>query len=374
MNEALRASGLSAVAGEWNPRKPPNCRAAAIIATGDIGEIEREIGSAVWQGAPVLVLEFEKFGSQGNIRNYLAKAPVINCVSRSLDECVRDLMTSLSLRLKPTHEDRGKHLDRWPAPTPPPESRPDERASGQLSSLPKPPKPLASVIGLRRSEPTQRSAGGSPRVRSGAIKTSQAESAPPEFVGLPASAHPTFQMPSNGILADAKPLKGFFSYSRVDDRGSENTLSKLRDKIESQLHMQLGRKVELWQDTSQIRVGARWQNEIKSGISNSSFFIPVVTPNSIESPSCAFEFKAFCEQEQAIGRTDLVFPIIFIDVWSLRPKEYWAKNEIRTLVAERQYVDLSELNELPFDDVTVRRRIRKFCENIAEALQMDFPG
>ena len=46
-------------------------------------------------------------------------------------------------------------------------------------------------------------------------------------------------MPS---LADLPGLVGFFSYSREDDEGSGGRLSKLRERIQAELRLQLGRR------------------------------------------------------------------------------------------------------------------------------------
>ena len=132
--------------------------------------------------------------------------------------------------------------------------------------------------------------------------------------------------------------------------------------------MRVGRKVEVWQDTQDIRSGALWEAEIKKGIASSVFFIPIVTPNSINSSKCAVEFDAFREQEKAIQRTDLIFPIVYIDDWRLKIESLYKSNDRLTLVAERQYEDFTALRYLPFEDREVKEFIAKLCKNIVEAL------
>ncbi|MGB8631581.1 MAG: toll/interleukin-1 receptor domain-containing protein, partial [Xanthobacteraceae bacterium] len=98
-------------------------------------------------------------------------------------------------------------------------------------------------------------------------------------------------------LADLPDLVGFFSYSRRDDEHSLGALSRLRARIQSELRLQMGRDFRLWQDTAAIPEGALWENEIKRAISESVFFIPIVTPSAVGSAQCRFEFKAFLERE-----------------------------------------------------------------------------
>jgi hypothetical protein len=56
-------------------------------------------------------------------------------------------------------------------------------------------------------------------------------------------------------LAELPALVGFFSYSREDDEGSGGKLSKLRERIQEELRLQLGRTrkdFRLWQDKAAI--------------------------------------------------------------------------------------------------------------------------
>ncbi len=111
-------------------------------------------------------------------------------------------------------------------------------------------------------------------------------------------------------LAELPELVGFFSYSREDDEAFRGALSGLREGIQRELSAQLGRNkrtFHLWQDVAAIAPGKLWESEIKAAIDGSFFFIPIVTPRSVNSKYCAFEFESFLARENAIGRSDLVF-------------------------------------------------------------------
>ena len=92
-------------------------------------------------------------------------------------------------------------------------------------------------------------------------------------------------------------IVGFFSYSRRDDEHSMGSLSRLRAHIQSELRLQMGRDFRLWQDTSAISEGALWENEIRKAISETLFFIPIVTPSAVTSTHCSIEFEAFLKRE-----------------------------------------------------------------------------
>src|SRR6478736_2658308 len=125
---------------------------------------------------------------------------------------------------------------------------------------------------------------------------------------------------SMSSLADAPDLVGFFSYSREDDEDSGGKLSKLRERIQAELRGQLGRTkadFRLWQDKTAIAHGKLWEDEIRSAIAESVFFIPIITPTAVRSRHCKFEFDSFLAREKELGRSDLIFPILYIPVSAL---------------------------------------------------------
>ena len=133
--------------------------------------------------------------------------------------------------------------------------------------------------------------------------------------------------------------------------------------------MQLGIKFKLWQDTVAIPEGAEWEGEIKRAISESVFFIPIVTPNSVASRHCRTEFEAFLDREQALGRKNLVFPLLYVRVPALEKEEQWRKDPLLEIIGRRQYLDWQKFRHRNSNDTEVAQRITEFCENIVESLQ-----
>src|SRR5271167_856620 len=129
-------------------------------------------------------------------------------------------------------------------------------------------------------------------------------------------------------LADLPEVVGFFSYSREDDLSFEGTLSALRSAIQRELNAQLGRSkttFRLWQDQEAIAPGKLWESVIKAAVQQAVFFIPIVTPRAINSHYCRFEYEAFLAREHELGRTDLVFPLLYIGVPALENEAQWRK-------------------------------------------------
>jgi TIR domain len=179
---------------------------------------------------------------------------------------------------------------------------------------------------------------------------------------------------SMSSLADAPDLVGFFSYSREDDEGSGGRLSKLRERIQEELRSQLGRTkadFRLWQDKTAIAHGKLWEDEIKSAIAESVFFIPIITPTAVRSHHCKFEFDSFLAREKELGRRDLVFPILYIQVPALTG-DRWRQDPLLAIIGSRQYEEWQNLRHLDASSTEVALRIEEFCANICRALEQEW--
>jgi hypothetical protein len=175
-----------------------------------------------------------------------------------------------------------------------------------------------------------------------------------------------YLMPS---LAELPDLTGFFSYSRRDDEHSQGSLSDLRRQIYNELRLQLGSELKLWQDTVAIPEGALWESEIQRAISESVFFIPIVTPSSVASKHCRFEFEAFLDREQALGRENLVFPLLYVRVPALEKEELWRQDDVLRIIGRRQYIDWRELRYRSVMEAEIKKKIAQFCAKIVASLE-----
>jgi formylglycine-generating enzyme required for sulfatase activity len=173
-------------------------------------------------------------------------------------------------------------------------------------------------------------------------------------------------------LADLPELVGFFSYSREDDADSQGALSALRNRIQGELRGQLGRTAKtfrLWQDKEAIASGTLWETEIKTAAARSVFFIPIITPTVVASPYCRFELDSFLAREAALGRSDLIFPILYIDVPALEDSVRRQNDPVLSLIAKRQYVDWRGYRYLDVNSTDVKKKVGGFCEDIRNALE-----
>jgi hypothetical protein len=176
-------------------------------------------------------------------------------------------------------------------------------------------------------------------------------------------------------LADLPELIGFFSYSRDDDQDSNNALSAIRALIQNELRARLGRSrqsLRLWQDQEAVAPGSMWESQINAAVQQSVFFIPIITPRVINSKYCGIEFKRFLDRERELGRDDLVFPILYIDVDELQDENQWRGHPLLEVIGQRQYVDWREYR-YELDSPTLRRAAANLCAKIAASLRRPQP-
>jgi TIR domain len=177
-------------------------------------------------------------------------------------------------------------------------------------------------------------------------------------------------------LAELPEVVGFFSYSREDDEDFDGMLSGLRDAIQRELRAQLGRSkttFRLWQDKEAIAPGTLWETEIRNAAAQAVFFIPIVTPRMVNSKYCQFEFDTFLARERALGRSDLIFPILYVPVQGLQNEGQWRNNAVLSFVAERQYVDWQKFRYSDFSNPALREAVGSFARGIVETLYKPLP-
>ena len=139
---------------------------------------------------------------------------------------------------------------------------------------------------------------------------------------------------------------GFWSYSSTDEAASNGRLSRLRQQIERELQLQVGRpKVEIFHDITSIPPGTDWNDVITAALENSSFFIPIITPAFLHSEVCAWEVKTFRDIMKKRGRHDLIVPIYYLDVdaHGVERRHEWHDPTILDFLLTKHWLDFRAL-------------------------------
>src|SRR4029077_20536946 len=83
---------------------------------------------------------------------------------------------------------------------------------------------------------------------------------------------------------------------------------------------------------------------------------------------CGFEFNSFLDRERELGRSDLVFPILYISVPALADEAIWRDHPVLSIIGQRQYVDWRPFRHQDIRTSAVREEIERFCSKIVVAL------
>jgi hypothetical protein len=173
-------------------------------------------------------------------------------------------------------------------------------------------------------------------------------------------------------LAQLPNVVGFFSYSRNDDEGDDGAVLALANRIYRELRTQLGRTNEnfkLWRDKDALAAGEHWKEKLKEAVSESVFFIQMVTPSAVNSHFCRFEFESFIEREKELGRTDLVFPILYVSVPELDAKPA-ITDPVISILKDRQREDWRPIRHYDVNSRQVKQTVEQFCSTISRKLRL----
>jgi serine/threonine protein kinase len=169
------------------------------------------------------------------------------------------------------------------------------------------------------------------------------------------------------------PPVGFWSYARQDDQLSSGRLTALRSLLVQELQQQYGREpVRLFQDHDTITHGSDWEDEIKKAIDASTFFIPIITPNFVQSEWCCREVELFIEREKTLrarhpelAGSSRIFPILFIGIDDADPEE----PAILTALQKLQWFDFRQFRHRSFDAEEIREALSKFAGTMRSLLK-----
>jgi len=115
---------------------------------------------------------------------------------------------------------------------------------------------------------------------------------------------------------------GFFSYVHADDENDGGRVAQLGRDILSELKAITGDgEVELFLDRDDLHAGDHWREKVDEALSNVAFFIPIITPRFFQSVECRRELQFFSDKAEKLGITEIILPILYIDVPELREIE-----------------------------------------------------
>lgn len=109
-------------------------------------------------------------------------------------------------------------------------------------------------------------------------------------------------------------LLGFWSYVHADDETDMGRVTQLARDIVSHYEAIMAEEITLFLDRDDLHWGDQWRDKIDDALSNVAFFIPVLTPRYFGRVECRREMQFFIDKSERLGISELVLPILYIDV------------------------------------------------------------
>ncbi len=164
-------------------------------------------------------------------------------------------------------------------------------------------------------------------------------------------------------------LIGYFSYAHADDEACAGALTKLRGLLEQELSGWPGRA---WTDIRLVsgddRVPHRPGADSKDAPARAVFCIAVVSPAMAGSAWCCQDIVAFLAHEMVLGRSDLIFPVLYADVPEMADGEARDGNPVVSVLAGRKFFDWRSFRSLDPDSAAVEQAARRLCQQVADVL------
>jgi len=156
----------------------------------------------------------------------------------------------------------------------------------------------------------------------------------------------------------------FLSYARDDDY--DGKISRIKNILDHELKIIIGKKYDIFQDIKDINWGENWEKKICEKLTIIPFLIPFISPSFFNSHNCCNEIQNFLSIEKSRKRDDLILPIYFISIDDLP----WGKDKKNIIdkVLEHNYIDLRNIRKIDEASIDFKKSIISLAEQAKKAI------
>jgi hypothetical protein len=156
---------------------------------------------------------------------------------------------------------------------------------------------------------------------------------------------------------------GFWSYAHDDNDLDGGAILKLVDLIAQEYDLLSGESLRLFVDRDGIAWGDQWRDRINTALTQTTFFIPIITPRYFTRPECRRELLEFAAKAKSLSVEELLLPILYV-----KPPNFSSENpdEAVALVARMQYVDWTATRLLEPDSRDYRTAVNRLALRLIE--------
>ncbi|MEV6341280.1 toll/interleukin-1 receptor domain-containing protein [Nocardia vinacea] len=157
---------------------------------------------------------------------------------------------------------------------------------------------------------------------------------------------------------------GFWSYVHADDDAEGGRIIRLNERIKAEFELITGGgQIDIFVDRSDIHWGKKWRTVIDDALTETAFFIPIVTARYIQRPECRRELLLFSANAARRGVPELVLPILYLPVPDLDES---STDEVKAILAGTQYENWADLRFEDEDSPSYRRAVNRLAARLAQ--------
>jgi hypothetical protein len=158
--------------------------------------------------------------------------------------------------------------------------------------------------------------------------------------------------------ANTEQPSGFWSYVHDDNDGEGGRILRLCDLVQKEFASLTARSIEMFVDRKDIAWGAKWKITIDDALTETTFFIAIVTPRYLQSEQCRREILLFTQNAQEREVPELLLPILYFPVDDLVEE---STDKVRSAIAAAQYERFDQLRLEDEDSKPYRTAVNKLA-------------
>lgn len=160
------------------------------------------------------------------------------------------------------------------------------------------------------------------------------------------------------IVAEA-----FLSYAHADNDRENGRILRLAKLIENEFETLTGTGIAIFTDSAEIKWGQNFRSRLNEALQSTTFFIPVLTPTYFVREECQKEMRQFVSSARALGLTELLLSIRYIDVPDMVEG---SPDELKDIAAQMQYEPWDDLRLEDEDSSTYRKAVNRLAKRLIE--------
>ncbi|MDI9916909.1 toll/interleukin-1 receptor domain-containing protein [Rhodococcus sp. IEGM 1379] len=158
--------------------------------------------------------------------------------------------------------------------------------------------------------------------------------------------------------ANTEQPSGFWSYVHDDNDGEGGRILRLCELVQKEFGSLTARSIEMFVDRKDIAWGAKWKITIDDALTETTFFIAIVTPRYLKSEQCRREILLFTQNAQERKVPELLLPILYFPVDDLVEE---STDKVRSAIAAAQYERFDQLRLEDEDSKPYRTAVNKLA-------------